>query len=283
MKISKCTKTGNYSSIIMSEVYTIIEPKGPRVPILLSVPHCGTEVPNELKGQYNEERLKDLDDTDWFVHRLYDFASELGITMIHANFHRWVVDLNRDPESKPLYNDGRIITGLCTLTDFHGNEIYKGEGPNKFEVEERVERYYKPYHNKVRELLDEIKQEFGRALLYDAHSIRDYVPTIRKERFPELTLGDNDGQSAHAELIKVAMEGLDMGDYELTHNTPFKGGQITRSFGDPKNDFHALQLEMSKLNYMDDAQKQYAPERAEKIREILIPMFKNLIDKIQAI
>src|SRR3712207_430138 len=96
----------------MNNPYFIIEAKGRKVPIILSVPHSGTEFPEELKAQYRPEMIEQPDDTDWFVHDLYNFAPELGITVIHAKYSRWVIDLNRDPTSEPLYNDGRIITGL---------------------------------------------------------------------------------------------------------------------------------------------------------------------------
>ena len=92
--------------------YKITKPSGSIVPILLSVPHCGTAFPDELVSQYKSDLIKNPDDTDWFVDKLYGFASDLGITTISAVYSRWVIDLNRHPESKPLYSDGRIITGL---------------------------------------------------------------------------------------------------------------------------------------------------------------------------
>jgi len=96
----------------MVEPYIIIEPKNLRVPFVLSVPHCGTAFPDELKGDYNPSMMSAPDDTDWFVHQLYNFATEMGITIIHARYSRWVIDLNRDPKSAPLYNDGRIKQDL---------------------------------------------------------------------------------------------------------------------------------------------------------------------------
>src|SRR5688500_10726528 len=107
--------------------FSVISPSAKKIPMLISVPHCGTAFPDELKDQYKAEFIKDPDDTDWFVDKLYDFASDLGMTMISAEYSRWVIDLNRDPESKPLYTDGRIITGLCPTTNFLGENIYRDE------------------------------------------------------------------------------------------------------------------------------------------------------------
>lgn len=249
--------------------FEIFEPSVARVPILLSIPHCGTDFPEELRDDYVPNMMAAPDDTDWFVDELYSFATEMGITMITARYSRWVIDLNRDPQSKALYNDGRIITGLCTTTDFHGNDIYQKETPDGNEISRRLENYYQPYYNKVQELLDDLKAEFGRVLLWDAHSIRQYVPTIRKERFPDMILGSVDESSASRELIDLALEELGSGSFELKHNTPFKGGQITRTFGRPYENQHALQLEMNKVLYMDDQETAFDTQRANEVRALL--------------
>ncbi len=266
----------------MNEPFHIISPKGKRVPIVISVPHCGVKFPSELKNSYHKDLMQQPDDTDWFVHQLYEFASELGITIIHAKYSRWVIDLNRDPESAPLYNDGRIITGLTTLTDFFGKDIYIDEEhtPNKQEVDRRLKEYYWPYYNKIEGLLSDLKTEFDDVLLWDAHSIRQSVKTIRKDDFPDLILGNNDEKTAHQNLITVALSGLKKAGRTVTHNTPFKGGHITRYFGKPESGIHALQLEMVKKLYMEDDELVYSEDRANNMRKMLIPIFENLIKSL---
>jgi N-formylglutamate deformylase len=145
----------------MMSPFKIISPANQRVPILLSVPHCGTAFPDELKDQYKSELIQAPDDTDWFVDQLYDFAPAMGISMIHAVYSRWVIDLNRDPKSKPLYTDGRIITALCPTTNFFGEPIYKDQRKevDQTEVNRRLANYYQPYHNKIQALLDGLKAE----------------------------------------------------------------------------------------------------------------------------
>lgn len=266
----------------MSAPFVIIPPTAPLVPMILSVPHCGTAFPEELRAHFVPELMQAPDDTDWFVHELYNFASEMGITIIHAHYSRWVIDLNRDPESKPLYDDGRIITALTTTTDFFGNPIYRSPEfePNAQEIERRRTLYYAPYHEKIRELLEERKASFGKVLLWDAHSIRHRVPTIQKDVFPDMILGDNDGQTAHPAFIESALKNLSSGIYGVNHNHPFKGGQITRSFGKPAVNVNALQLEMNKILYMDDQELHFHPERANRMREILRKTFKALINTL---
>jgi N-formylglutamate deformylase len=252
------------------------------VPVLISVPHCGTAFPDELKGEYKPDLIKNLDDTDWFVDRLYSFAPALGMTMITAEYSRWVIDLNRDPESKPLYTDGRIITGLCPTTDFLGNNLYQDNRKevNPIEIKRRLDLYYRPYHSRLKELVEDLKKRFGSVLLWDCHSIRQIVPTIYKDKFPDLILGSADETSASKDIIETALSGLKQGVYSLNHNHPFKGGYITRHYGKPSTEIHALQLEMSKVNYMDDAEKAYDNGRASRMQELLKSTLTALAEKI---
>lgn len=264
----------------MSTPFYIKEAKEPKVPIIISIPHCGTEFPDELKDHYVPERLMDLDDTDWFLQDLNNYVDELGITVIYAKYHRWVIDLNRDPESAPLYNDGRIITGLTSTTDFFGKKIYNaGKEPDQSEVNRRLKQYYWPYYRKIEELLEERRKVFGEVLLWDEHSIRSLVPTIREEVFPEMILGNNDEKSSRKDLIEITLENLGK-SYQVNHNDPFKGGHITRYFGNPDLGIHALQLERNKNLYMDDAERKFDEERAEKMRK---EMRNNFLDLISAL
>lgn len=270
------------SNYFIVETYQIKRPSTPRVPILVSVPHCGTAFPEEIRDEYDPELIKSPDDTDWFVDRLYSFAPQLGITMIAAKLSRWVIDLNRNPDSKPLYSDGRIITDLCPVTTFLGEPLYKDRrtAVAAEEVRRRRELYFDPYHGKLKELLAELKSEFGKVLLWDCHSVRQVVPTIQKEKFADLILGSADGQSAGADIIAVALKTLGSGKYSLQHNDPFKGGYITRQYGRPSRQEHALQLEMSKINYMDDSEIHYSHARGEKMEELLRKTLNDLADTL---
>lgn len=263
------------------EPYSIVAPKTKRVPILISSPHSGTEFPVEIREHYLEEQRAAPDDTDWFIDRLYNFAPDLGITMICAKYSRWVIDLNRDPRSNPLYDDGRVITDLCPTIDFAENPIYKeNQLPDREEIDRRLDKYYWPYYQKIQQLLDELKEEFGQVLFWDAHSIRQYVPSIRKEVFPDLILGDNDTKSASSELINCSLNALMDSKLHVNHNDPFKGGHLTRYFGKPNQNQHALQLEMTKINYMDNSETKYDEERAKIMQDLLIRNFKKLINQL---
>jgi N-formylglutamate deformylase len=264
--------------------YTVQSPTAGEVPVLISVPHCGIVFPDEVKGDYDQKMIERPDDTDWFVNVLYDFAPSMGMTLIFANYSRWVIDLNRDPESKPLYTDGRIITGLCPTTDFLGNQLYKDKRKEvaKEEIDRRLNAYYFPYHRKVESLLKDLKSKYGKVLLWDCHSIRQVVKTIQAEKFPDLILGSVDKTSAAPYLIDTALQCLGSGDYSLSHNSPFKGGYITRNFGKPTNDQHALQLEMCKVHYMDDTELNYDQSRANKMRALLQNVLTKLNEQLKS-
>src|SRR3954465_9154039 len=172
----------------MNQPFNIVPAKTKSLPILLSVPHCGTKFPDDIIDHFHPNLIKAPDDTDWFVDQLYDFAADMGIAMIAATYSRWAIDLNRDPQSRPLYTDGRIITGLCPITNFMGQPLYKDNriDIDQSEIDGRLKNYYQPYHDQIQVMLDGLKRKFNNVLLWDCHSIRQIVPTIQKEKFPDL-------------------------------------------------------------------------------------------------
>ncbi len=252
--------------------YHVSNPVSPRLPIVVSVPHCGTEFPDDIREHLIPESIQNPDDTDFHVERLYNFAPEMGITLIQARFNRWVIDLNRSTDQVPLYQDGRLTTGLCPTHDFFGNPIYKNPKlePDKQEVKRRISQYYTPYYEQLTSLLQDLKQEFGKVLLWDAHSIRSMIPTITKNPFPDLILGSNNRRSADSVLIEMALHKLGSAQWKLQHNDPFQGGNITRYFGQPNKQVNALQLEMVKKLYLGDCELKFNPLRAEKIKPLLL-------------
>ena len=259
--------------------YNLVTPDTNRVPMILSIPHCGTEFPDELKEHYHPELIKTLDDTDWNLDQLYDFAPDLGVTVIYAKYSRWVIDLNREPGSVPLYDDGRLITALCPTTDFLGNPIYREKQfePDDGEINRRLEQYFYPYHRKIDTLIESLRSEFADVLFWDAHSIRRIVRTIRPDPFPDFILGNNDGQTADKRFSEAALSALGKSEQEVSYNEPFKGGYLTRSKGDPAKRVHALQLEMSKDLYMSNDETQYDKEKAKGVKSLLKSTFEKLI------
>lgn len=262
--------------------YHFIPGKSRTVPILVSVPHAGVAFPEELRDHYRPELSDPPDDTDFYVHQLYDFVPELGISLIYARYSRWVIDLNRSPDHQSLYHDGRLITALTPTTDFVGRAIYRRPElePETAEIARRKAQYFDPYYSRIHQWLEQTRKTYGQALLWDAHSIRRRLPRIHPEPFPDLVLGDNDGRSASPALIRTAWESLAASPFHATHNVPFRGGNITRHFGQPFSGIHALQLEMAKPLYMDDSETRYDAARAQHIRGLLHSTFERLIEEL---
>jgi N-formylglutamate amidohydrolase len=239
-------------------------------PLLISVPHAGTRIPADIALRMTPEALA-LPDTDWHVEKLYDFAGELGAGLIAADYSRYVVDLNRDPSGKPLY-PGADNSEFVPLATFALEPIYKpGEEPDAAEIVERRAPYWQPYHDRLSAELARLKAEFGIAVLWDGHSILSHVPRFFEGRLPDLNLGSAKGTSAHADLVAQVMDILGSAEgFSSVLNGRFTGGYITRRYGKPADNIHALQLEMAEAVYLDESNLgAYDPERAARLKGLL--------------
>ena len=223
-----------------------------RSPLLVSMPHDGTHIPAELAADMTEAGLG-VPDTDWHVSRLYDFLGELDASIIQATHSRYVIDLNRSPSGTALYA-GQRNTELCPTTCFDDRPIYKpGREPDAPAVALRLERYWRPYHDRLAAALAELKARNGYALLFDAHSIRSRVPRFFEGRLWDLNLGTGDGLAASPAISDaVREEAANTTNYSSVLNGRFKGGYITRAYGRPAEGVEAVQLELVQATYMDE-------------------------------
>lgn len=251
-------------------IFTLKKPRSLRRPIVLSAPHVGTRVPPEIEDSLQPQVSKNLEDTDWCVHELYDFCLDLGVTMIHADYSRYVVDLNRPTEGPALYTDSRQQTDVVPLQDFDGQPLYrKGAEPDATERTRRIATYYRPYHEALARELSDLRKNHQHVLLFDAHSIRRLVPTISPQAFPDLILGDRDGKSADPSLSRALLASVRSSPFEIAYNEPFKGGQITRFFGRPEDGIHALQLEMSQDIYLNPKTHSLEASKLGRLQPVL--------------
>lgn len=243
-------------------------------PLLVSVPHDGTRVPHDIAARMTAEARR-LPDTDWHVARLYAFARELGASMIVPAHSRYVVDLNRSEDDVSLY-PGRNTTGLCPLVRFSGDPVYlPGQAPSEDEIRARIERYWRPYHTALAEEIARIHAMHGRVVVWEGHTIRGEVPFLFEGRLPDLNLGTAGGASCSPALqqgLEAALAA--QGDHDFVVNGRFKGGHITRHFGDPGNGIDAIQLEVSQRTYMDEDTFDYLPERATRLQ----PCIRSLLE-----
>lgn len=255
----------------------------PSTGIIISCPHAGTDFPEEIRPRMEPDLAADPIDTDWHVEKLYAFAPEMGIPIIWGRYSRYVIDLNRDLDSKPLYADKRLETGLIPATTFAGRPIAANQSVTDQEKQRRIDLYYRPYHEGLRQLADEILAKVGHVLILEGHSIRRHVPTIRKDPFPDLMLGNDSDRTCPPEVLAAARQGLagTESSFSISANDPFRGGFITRSHARPRDGIHTLQLEMSQDLYMDEQSFQLNPAKAAKIQKALTAMTERIISALR--
>ena len=248
-------------------------------PLLVSMPHVGTGLPDSLARRMTEAG-RALPDTDWHVDRLYDFSAAAGAGVIRAVTSRYVIDLNRPPDGGALY-PGASNTELCPLTTFDDAPIWRpGEGPDAAEVEERRERYWRPYHRALAAELSRLRERHGIAMLFDAHSIRSRVSRFFDGRLPDLNLGTGGGITAAGPLIARLMGVIqEQQEYGSVLDGHFKGGYITRAYGRPAERTHAVQLELAQATYMDeDPPYGFRDDLAGRLRPLLRRLIETMRD-----
>jgi N-formylglutamate deformylase len=239
-------------------------------PLLVSLPHDGSEIPAALAARMTPE-ARGAPDTDWHVSRLYAFARELGASILVPRLSRYVIDLNRGEDDTSLY-PGQNTTGLVPLVRFTGEPVYlPGQEPEAAEVAERIDTYWRPYHAALRGELDRIRALHGRVVLWEGHSIRGGgLPFLFAGRLPDLNLGTANGASCLPALQARIEQALSaQADYDWVANGRFKGGHITRHYADPGNGVQALQLELSQRTYMDEDSFDYDDARAARLQALL--------------
>ncbi|MFL2547049.1 MAG: N-formylglutamate deformylase [Candidatus Rariloculaceae bacterium] len=242
-------------------------------PLLISIPHDGRDLAPGM-----EERLSEagraLPDTDWHVRRLYSFARHLDASTLAARFSRYVVDLNRSSMDTAFY-EGALSTGLCPSKAFSGESIYaEGMACDATEQRQRIEMYWQPYHDLLDAELTRISGKFGYALLWDAHSIRSEVPDLFDGQLPVLNIGTNDGVTCDSALQRSVVEVARNSSYSAVSNGRFRGGYITRNYGKPINNIHAIQLETAQRAYMDEESLRYNEDAAGTLAETIEAMMR---------
>ena len=245
-------------------------------PLLISVPHDGRLLLKSVERRMTAAG-SDIPDTDWHVAKLYEFVRELDASMLVADYSRYVVDLNRPPDDAALYA-GQISTGICPNMSFAGEYLYEDMGVVAAEdIRERVDAYWLPYHSVIESKLAALRDEYGYAILWDAHSIPSLVPRLFDGELPVLNIGTNNGDSCSANIAEQVFEIATASDYSAVMNGRFKGGYITRHYGDPRNNVHAIQLEIAQRAYMDEASSEYDDVKADKLRDTLLSMLEGFL------
>lgn len=253
------------------------------IPLLVSMPHVGTDIPDDIAARMAPCALARAD-TDWHLRELYGFLGEMGASVISARWSRYVIDLNRPPEDTNLY-PGLSTTGLCPVDTFGSEALYReGNNPGEAEVQDRLRHYWQPYHRQLRAELDRLLGIHGRVVLWDAHSIASVVPSFFEGRLPDLNFGTAGGTTCDAAMQNAVIDvARNQDQFTVAVNGRFKGGHITRHYGQPHLNVHAIQLEMCQCLYMDEqAPFAYRPEVAAKVQPLLRQLTGAAVDWVRS-
>lgn len=254
-------------------------------PLLISFPHVGTYVPPALAERFTPE-AREVHDTDWHLPLLYAFAQEIGASTLVATHSRLVVDMNRSPDGASLY-PGQSVTGLCPVDTFADTPVYRSAElqPDDAEIAQRRDQVWQPYHDQLAAELARIKAQHGAAGLWDAHSIQSVLPRFFDGKLPDLNLGTNKGASCGAALGEALLAEARKGEadgFTSVLNGRFQGGYITRHYGQPAQNVHAIQLEMTQSSYMQEHMPfDYLPAVAAKVQPHVRRMVERLLAYVQ--
>ncbi|MEW9586074.1 N-formylglutamate deformylase [Paraburkholderia sp. DGU8] len=253
------------------------------LPLLISIPHVGTQIPADIAATMTPVAHR-TDDCDWHLGRLYAFAQRMGASILVPTYARYVIDLNRPPDGANLY-PGQDTTGLLPVDTFDKEPLYlEGHLPDDAEIARRRDAYWQPYHDALSGELAALKATYGKALLWEAHSIRSHVPRFFDGRLPDFNFGTANGASALAgvaeELAALVQQHR---VYTAVANGRFKGGYITRHYGQPGQGVHAVQLELSQITYMEE-QLPYAYDEslAAKVEPVLEALVTMALERVKA-
>ncbi len=235
-------------------------------PLVISFPHVGTDIPDAIAARMTADALR-LDDTDFEQPALYDFAEALGATTVTAHWSRLVIDVNRPPDNKPLY-PGQWGAGLVPTETFAGEAVYRDGPPDEAEIEERRERYWRPYHEALALAVARAIDRHGHALLWDAHSISAVVPRLFEGTLPDMNMGTAAGEACDTAISAAAFAVCEAGPFSAVLNGRFKGGYITRCSGQPARGVHAIQMELAKTTHLG-ADNRVDEARAAILRPVL--------------
>ncbi len=246
-------------------------------PVVLGMPHTGTDVPPDILARLTPLG-RQLADTDWHIDRLYGGLLP-GVTIVRATFHRYVIDANRPPDGASLY-PGQNTTGLVPLTDFDGRPLWETE-PTPDEIEDRRARFHAPYHAALAAEVERVRARHGVAVLYDCHSIRSCIPFLFEGTLPDLNIGTNEGRAC-APAMEAAVARLCAGaeGYTSVLNGRFKGGWTTRHYGRPEAGVHAIQMELAQSTHLAAEAPPFAYDegKAARLRPLLRSVLQTLAD-----
>jgi N-formylglutamate amidohydrolase len=240
--------------------FTLTLPRGEATPLVVEVPHAGLGLdPLALSNLAAQGRSLGYD-ADLYVDELYADAPDQGAALLVSNLSRYVCDLNRAPvDVDPLAVEGGSARssphGFVWRTTTEGRPALFGAVP-RAEYDRRVAAYHAPYHQALAALLEERKRKYGFAILLCAHSMpsrgRDGHDDAGVER-ADIVPGTRGKSTASRPVVELVERASAEAGLRLLHDEPYRGGYSTAHYGRPRDGIHAIQIELARRLYMDEA------------------------------
>ena len=251
---------------MQTPAYRIFAPQTIKTSVVFASPHSGCDYPEWFirRSLLNAHTIRSSEDA--FVDQLFSDAPSYGAPFLVARAPRALLDLNRAAEEldpalihgvRKVGHNPRVASGLGVIPRVvaNGRAIYHGK-MTRDEADHRIETYWRPYHTALRDLLKQARDRFGRAILIDCHSMpREAVEGAfqRGGKRPEIVLGDRFGAAADVELVDQIEAAFVTAGFHVSRNTPFAGAYVTQHYGRPLKNQHAIQIEIDRSLYMDEA------------------------------
>ena len=246
--------------------YTLHLPQNPRSSVVFSSPHSGAEYRADFLSSTRLGNTEIRSSEDAFVDELFASAPDFGAPLLCGKAPRAYIDLNRAAtDLDPALIQGAVIKGINPAVAgglgviprvvANGQVIQAGKISMEA-AQDRLARYYTPYHDRLAKLLCDQHEVFGMTVLLDCHSMPrealESAPYIGHRR-PDVILGDRFGVSCDRWITDAVEQIFVSAGFSVGRNAPFAGGHITRHYGRPKRNQHALQIEISRELYMNEA------------------------------
>ncbi|MCM2475931.1 N-formylglutamate amidohydrolase [Rhizobium sp. CG5] len=255
------------------DLFEVREPETQTIPFVYNSPHSGRHYPATFLESSRLDPMAIRRSEDHYVDELFAAAPDFGAPLLQAHFPRAFIDVNREPYeldpkmfSGPLpsfVNSGsiRVAGGLGTIPRIvaENMDIYAARMPVEHAME-RIDTVYKPYHACLRRLMARTHTRFGLAVLIDCHSMPGNIRVAGSSLRPDFIIGDRYGTSASADLSMAALHILENLGFCAVRNKPYAGGFITEHYGRPVRGLHALQIEINRSLYVDEATLQKRPD-----------------------
>jgi N-formylglutamate amidohydrolase len=262
-------------------VLDLHRPSGRSLPLVLASPHSGCEYPADFLAASRLGPLALRQSEDSYVDELFAAAPRLGAPLLSARFPRAYLDVNREPyeldpamfaDALPSFVNAtspRVRMGLGTVARIvaSGAEIYAGK--LRFaEASHRIESCYHPYHQALRQLVEEAESTFGGYLLIDCHSMPSAAGSPCGPDGADIVLGDCHGAACAHRIVEAASGFLVGRGFTVAVNAPYAGGFTTGFYGRPSARRHALQIEINRALYMDERSRRRKPSFSWLVKDM---------------